>query len=100
MSAPITETGLALVAVDFGGKYTQELGQVRVWAGPIVPTAGPETYLEVLEGLLERQGWAVAHCGGKDTDSRDPRKIFLLLLFFISLFHFVQLLLFLLFISF
>ena len=30
MSAPITETGLALVAVDFGGKYTQELGQVRV----------------------------------------------------------------------
>ena len=84
--------GLALAAVEFGGKYIQELGQVIVWAGPAVPKAGPKTYLEVLEGLLERKGLAVAHCGSKDTDRGDPRKIFLLPLFYICLFHFVQLL--------
>ena len=44
----------------------QELGQVRVRAAP---TAGPETYLEVLEGLLGRQRLAVTHSGGKDIDS-------------------------------
>ena len=57
-----TETGPALAAVSFGGKYTWELGQVRVWAGSAVPTADPETYLEVLEGNLERQGLALAPC--------------------------------------
>ena len=46
--------GLALAAVDTGDKYKQELGQVRVWTGPTVPTAGPETYLEILEGPLGR----------------------------------------------
>ena len=30
MSTSITETSLASVTVDFGGKYTWELGQVRV----------------------------------------------------------------------
>ena len=50
----------------YGGKYMQELGQVGVRAAP---TAGPETYLEVLEGLLGRQRLAVTHSGGKDIDS-------------------------------
>ena len=48
-----------------------------------MPTAGPETYLEVLEGLLGRHGLALAHYGSKDTDRGGPRKIFLLLLFFL-----------------
>ena len=58
--------GLPFAAVE--GKYMWESGQVRVWAGPTVPTAGPETSLEVLEGLLGRQGLALAYCGSKDTD--------------------------------
>ena len=101
-SVPTTEMGLALAAVHFGGKNTRELGQVRVWAGPTGPTAGPETCLEVLEGLRGRRGLVVAHCGSKDTDRGGPRKIFLLLWFFFCLFCFVQLmvLLFLLFITF
>ena len=74
------ETGLTLTAVDFGGKYTWDSGQVRASAGPTVLTADPATYLEVLEGLLGRQGLALAHCGGNDTDRGGPRKIFLLLL--------------------
>ena len=47
MSVPTTETGLALAAMNFGDKYTWELGQIRVWAAPTVPVVGPETYLEV-----------------------------------------------------
>ena len=81
MSVPTSETSLAFTAVDFGGKYMQELGQVRVWAGPTVPTEGLDTCLEVLEGLLGRQGLALAHCGSKETDRGVHRKIFLLLLF-------------------
>ena len=33
-----------------------------------------QTYLLVLEGLLQRQGLVVAHHGDKDTDSRSSRK--------------------------
>ena len=57
-----------------------------------MPTAGPETYLEVLEGLLGRQGLALANFTSKDTERGGPRKIFLLLLFFYCLLRFVQLL--------
>ena len=74
MRAPTTDTGLALAFVEFGGKYMWELGQVRVWAAPSVPTGGPETYLEVLEGLMERWGLAMAPHRGKDTDSEGRRK--------------------------
>ena len=56
-----------------------------------MPTADPETYLEVLEGLLGRQGLALAPCRRKDTDRGSSRKIFLLLLFCFALFHYVQL---------
>ena len=56
-----------------------------------MPTADPETYLEVLEGLLGRQGLVLAPCRRKDTDRGSSRKIFLLLLFCLALFHFVQL---------
>ena len=46
-----------------------------------MPTVGPETYLEVLDSLLGRQGLAVTHCGGKDTESRGTKKILLILFF-------------------
>ena len=36
-----------------------ELGQVRVPADATEPTAGPETSIEEMEGLLGRQGLAV-----------------------------------------
>ena len=52
MSSPKMVISLALTTVDIGGNYTQYLGQIRVWTGTTVPTAGPETYLQVLEGLL------------------------------------------------
>ena len=52
-----------------------------------MPTAGPETYLEVLGGLLQRRSLAVAHSGGPDTDSRGLREI-LLLLFALGIFGF------------
>ena len=38
-----------------------------------MPIVGPETYVEVLEGLLERRRLAVAHCRGKDTESGGPK---------------------------
>ena len=69
MSVPTNETSLTLTAVDSGGKNTWELGQIRICAVPKVPTAGPETNLEALEGLLGRWRWAVAHSRDKDTDS-------------------------------
>ena len=58
--------------MNFGGKYKQELGHVRVLAGPTVPTESPETYLEVFKGLLGRWRLAMSHCGDKDTDSGGP----------------------------
>ena len=46
-------------------------------------TVGPETYLEVMEGLLRRQGLAVAHHVGKDLDSGDLREyMFCFVVFF------------------
>lgn len=53
------------------------------WPGQSLscPHSATEIYLEVLESHLERWRLTVAHCGDKDTDSRGPRKIFLLLFF-------------------
>ena len=51
-------------------------------------TAGPETYLEVLEDFLGRLGLALAHCGSKNSDRGGSGKIFLLLLFFFVSFIF------------
>ena len=42
-----------------------------------MPTAGPESYLEVFGGLLQRRSLAVAHSGGKNTDNRGLRKTLL-----------------------
>ena len=52
-------------------------------------TAGPETYLEVLEGLGSwgRQGLAVVHRGGKDTDSGGIRKFFITFILFLKFFY-------------
>ena len=55
-----------------------------------MPTADPESYIEVLEGLLGRQGLALATCRRKDTDRGSSRKMFLLLLFGFALIHFFQ----------
>ena len=44
-SAPEGKTGLALVTVDFVGTFMWELGQARVWAAPIAPTACPDLWL-------------------------------------------------------
>lgn len=63
ISVPTTETSLALAAVGFGGKYMWELGQVRVPADATDPTAGSETSIEKMEGLLRRQGLAVGCYG-------------------------------------
>ena len=82
MSDPTTETGLALAAVYFGGKYMWELGQDRVWTATTVPTVGPETYLEIVENLQRRQGLAVTHHGGKEPDKGGPRKFFFNFLFY------------------
>ena len=70
----------------------QELGQARAGAAATVPAVGPETSLEVLEGLLGRWGLTVAHCGSKNTDRGGTRKILLLQFFGCFLFHFVLLL--------
>ena len=62
-------------AVDLGGNCgLWEQVHVEVRPGqslscPTVPRAGLETYLEVWEDFLGRQGLGVAHRGGKDTDS-------------------------------
>ena len=45
---PTKENTLVLIAVDVGGKNTQESDQIRIWA---VPTAGPEIST-VLESIL------------------------------------------------
>ena len=55
-----------------------------------MPTVGPETYLEVLEGLQGRQGLAVAHCGDKDTDSRGPREFLNLFIYYFYFLHFLK----------
>ena len=48
LRAPARENALVLIAVDTGGKNTQEQDQIRIRAAP---TAGPETST-VLEGIL------------------------------------------------
>ena len=40
MRAPMSKKGLTLVAVEFVGTYTGDLGQARVWAASIMPTEG------------------------------------------------------------
>ena len=72
-----TQHVLTTEAVDFGdcgqcGLWRKvhtgiRPGQRRSW--PYSATAGPGTYLEVLEDFRGRQRLSVAHCGGKDTDS-------------------------------
>ena len=74
MSVPTNENGLALAAVDFGGKHMQELGPIRVSVVPKGPTAGPETSPEAEESLLGRWRWAVAHSVCKDSYVGDPRE--------------------------
>lgn len=81
VSTPTTEISLILAAVDFGGKFTTGDGQGQSLSCPTVPLVGPETYPEILEGLLEKWRLVVAHCGDRDIDSRDFRKIALLLFF-------------------
>ena len=50
LRAPTKENAVTLIAVDTGGKNTQELDQIRICTAP---TAGPEIS-SVLEGILGR----------------------------------------------
>ena len=50
MRAPAKEKALVLIAVDTGGKNTEEQDQIRIRAAP---TPGPEIST-VLEGILGR----------------------------------------------
>ena len=68
--------------VDYGGKYTQESSKIRVWAGPTMPTAGPETYLEVLEDFLGSQGLALAHWGVRTLTAEAPGNIIIITIIF------------------
>ena len=52
LKAPTKENALVLLAVDIGGKNTQEWDQIRIWTAP---TAGPEIST-MLEGILGRWG--------------------------------------------
>ena len=99
MNVPTIETGLAFAAVEFRGKYTWESGQIRVWAGPTVPTVGPETPPKGIGRPPGEAGIGSVSLWEKGHWLKRPRKISLLLLFF-CLFHFVQLLMLLLLIFF
>ena len=50
MRAPTEENALVLIAVDVGGKNTQDKGQIRIRA---TPTTGSEVNT-VFEGILGR----------------------------------------------
>ena len=52
LRAPAKESALVLIAVDTGGKNTQEQDQIRIWAAP---TAGRETSTG-WDGILGRRG--------------------------------------------
>ena len=74
MRAPTKENTLVLIAVDIGGKNTQEKDQVRNWAAP---TASPEIST-MLGGILGRRGGLWLPARETTLDSIDSRKIFTL----------------------
>ena len=82
-SAPTTERGLVLAAVEVEGKYTWELGQIEVRDDPTLPTVHASRDLP--KGIGGPPGEVRVSC---DTDSRGLRKIVLSLLF---MFHCVLL---------
>lgn len=41
--------------VDFERKYKLKQGKTWVWADPMLPTAGPETFIEILEDFMSRK---------------------------------------------
>ena len=55
-SIPTIETGLALTAVDFRGKYTQELCKISVWAAP-QSLQKVKDQPRGIGGFLRRPGW-------------------------------------------
>lgn len=69
MSVPKIMNDLTLAPKDFGSKYMQELGQVKLRGNPTASKVGPATYVEVQERLLRMQRMAVAHCGDNDTEN-------------------------------
>ena len=52
LRAPTKENALVLIAVNIGGRNTEEKDEIRIWAAP---TAGPEINT-VLERILRRWG--------------------------------------------
>ena len=57
------------MAVDIGGKNTQEQDQIRIWAAP---TAGPE--ISSVGGHPREVRLTVTPSEGKDSDSSDSKK--------------------------
>ena len=90
MSALTSETSVALAAVAFEDMYTWDLGQVRVRAATMVPTVCPETYLEVLECLLERRGMTVAHLGVKILMVEAPENCFVAIVLILIIYLFLN----------
>ena len=80
LRAPAKENALALMTVGIGGKNTQEQDQVRIW---VAPTAGPET--SNVGGHPREVRWTVTPSEGKDSDSSDSGKIFIILIFWLVL---------------
>ena len=70
MRVPTKENALVLTTVDIGGKNTQEEDQTRVYRDQ--PS---------IEGYPRQVKWTVTHSKGKDADSRNSRKTFIILIF-------------------
>ena len=76
LRAPTKENTQVPIAVNIGGKGTQEWGQIRMSC----PTAGPETSTVVGE-YPRKVRWTVTPSKGKDPDSSGSRKAFIILMF-------------------
>ena len=89
LRVPTKENTLVLIAVDIGGKNTQDWRQIRAW---VAPTAGPE--ISSVGGHPREVRGTVTPSEGKDSDSSDSRKTFIILIFFDLFYRFFQIFLF------
>ena len=81
LRAPTKENAQALIAVNTGGKNTQEQDQIRIWAAS---TAGPEIST-LLEGILGRWGGLWLPVRERTLTAVDSRKTFIILIFWFVL---------------
>ena len=83
LRAPTKENALVLIAVDIGGKNTQEKDQIRLWAAPTSPEI-----ITVLEGILGRWGglWLPARQRTQTAVTQEKHLLFLCFDLFCSFF--------------